>query len=372
MSIPDKERNVDRWAEALAWYTTMRAADAKRLTPSVASAWQRWYADAQNRKAFDDVSRLLTGRDTYKERDRPSKAELAQDRYDTSVSIADWLRTHQTREAGEQRPGAAKWWWVSGGLAVAAALALVVFSLRWFGSVGGHAAPTVYQTPVGGLEQVHLADGSTITLGGQTKLLVAFSAQRRSVDLIQGQAWFKVAHDSHWPFIVAAGDGAIEDVGTAFLVTRESDRVVVTVTEGVVQISRRSSLSASRGRSPGLTARPDLAPIRVGRGEELAFGDSGVLGTIKPADTGAATAWTRGRLTFDDQPLRYVIETVDRYSSRRIVVSPEAGALRFSGVVFDNEIDDWLQSLEAIFPISVQARGPVVRIDMRTPDPTAH
>ncbi|MGH8200512.1 MAG: FecR family protein [Steroidobacteraceae bacterium] len=371
MSNQDKEGTAGRWAEALAWYTTMRAAEEKQLTSKVAGAWQDWYADPQNRRAFDDVSRLLAERDVYKERPRPSKAELEADLYDTSVPIAQWLNTHQTSKAREQRPGAGKWWWVSGGLAAAAVLALVVFSLRWFGSVGGHSAPIVYQTAVGGLKQVHLDDGSTITLGGQTKLLVAFSAQRRSVNLIQGQAWFKVAHDPSWPFIVAAGDGTIEDVGTAFLVTRESDRVVVTVTEGVVQISRRSSLSVPRGRNPAPTARPDLAPIRVGRGEELAFGDSGALGVIKPADTGAATAWTHGRLTFDDQPLRYVIETVDRYSSRRIVVSPDAGALRFSGIVFDDEIDDWLESLKAIFPITIKEKGATVRIDMRSQTSTA-
>jgi transmembrane sensor len=368
VSNQGKERNVDRWAEALAWYTTMRAADEKRLTAKVAGAWQDWYANAENRRAFDDVSRLLTERDFYKEWPRPSKAELEQDRYDTSVPIAEWLSTNPPHETGRRRPSAGKWWWPSAGLAIAATLVLVILSPRWFSLTGAHPAPTVYQTGVGGLQEVHLADGSSITLGGQTKLLVAFSTQHRTVNLIQGQAWFKVLHDSHRPFIVVAGDGTIEDVGTAFLVTRESDRVIVTVTEGVVEVSARRPLSVSSIFSPVLTASPDLAPIRVSRGEELAFGDHGALGIIRPADAGAATAWTHGRLTFDDQPLRYVIETVDRYSSRRIVVSPEAGALRFSGIVFDNGIDDWLQSLKAIFPVTIEERGVVARIAMRPAD----
>lgn len=361
MNNQDKERPVDRWADALAWYATMRAADEKRLTSKVAGAWQDWYADPQNRKAFDDVSHLLADRDLYEERPRPSKAELEQDDYDTSVPIAEWLHTRPARDR-ERRAPAGKWWWVSGGLAIAATLVLVVLSPRWLPLISGHAASAVYQTGVGGLKEVHLEDGSSVTLGGQTKLLVAFSAQRRSVNLIEGQAWFKVTHDIRRPFIVAAGDGTIEDAGTAFLVTRESDRVIVTVTEGVVEVTARRPLSLS----PNLTARPDLAPIRVGRGEELAVDDNGAFGAIKPTDPGAATAWTHGRLTFDDQPLRYVIENVDRYSSRRIVVSPEAGALRFSGIVFDNEIDDWLESLEAIFPVTIEDRGSVVRIEMRS------
>lgn len=366
MSSHDKGRTVDRWAEALAWYTTMRAAEEKRLTSKVAAAWQGWYANAQNRKAFDDVSRLLADRDLYEEQPRPSKAELDQDDYDTSVPIAEWLRTRPAPDE-ERRASAGKWWWISGGLATAATLLLVILSPQWLPLMRGHAASTVYQTGVGGLKEVHLEDGSTITLGGQTKLLVAFSAQRRSVNLVEGQAWFKVVHDAHRPFVVAAGDGTIEDVGTSFLVTRESDRVIVTVTEGVVEVSAHRSQQVSPGNNPTLAATPDLALIRVGHGEELAFGDNGALGTIRLTDTGAATAWTHGRLTFDDQPLRYVIENVDRYSSRRIVVSPEAGALRFSGIVFDNEIDDWLQSLEGIFPITIEERGAVVHLDMRSP-----
>jgi ferric-dicitrate binding protein FerR (iron transport regulator) len=72
-----------------------------------------------------------------------------------------------------------------------------------------------------------------------------------------------------------------------------------------------------------------------------------------------------GRLTFDDRPLHYVIETLDRYSPHHIAVSPSAGALRFSGIVFDNKIDDWLQSLEAIFPVTVEDTGGDIRIQMR-------
>ena len=368
MTKADQERAGDRWAEALAWYTMLRAADEKELTSKVAGAWQDWYANPENRRTFDDVSRLMADRDLYKEWRRPSKAEIEQDDYDTSVPIAEWLSSHQPDEVVQQRSPASKWRWVSGGLAIAATLVLVILAPRLLTIVRGHAAPTAYQTGVGGLKEVHLADGSTITLGGQTKLLVAFSAQRRSVNLVQGQAWFKVVHDTHRPFIVAAGDGTIEDVGTAFLVTRESDRVIVTVTEGMVEVSPKSSVISPTVK-PAFATKPVPTPIRVSRGEELAFSDNGRFDDIMPADTRAATTWTQGRLTFDNQPLRYVIETVDRYSSRQIVASPQAGTLRFSGIVLDNDIDDWLQSLEAIFPVRIQEHGPMVRIEMRSRKP---
>jgi transmembrane sensor len=364
---------IDRWAEALTWHTTLREADEKELTHAVGRQWQDWYADAENRRAFDNVSRLLDDRPLYRNQRRRTKAELEEDQYDLSVPIAEWRRARATREIRRERSSVGKWWWLSGGaIAVATLAAIAVLFTSWplrFGSGGRPASPVVYQTDVGGLKDVYLNDGSSITLGGRTKVSVAFSAQRRSVSLIEGQAWFKVAHKPHWPFVVAAGDGTITDVGTAFMVTRESDRVVVTVTEGAVEVSARRPVWSVLRLDRLFAPKPVLTPIRVSRGEELAFGDNGALSAVKPTDTHAATAWTHGRLTFDDQPLRYVIETVDRYSSRHIVVSPSAGALRFSGIVFDDEIEDWLQSLQAIFPVTVEEQGADVRIHMRNPTP---
>lgn len=367
MNEKDEVRSVDRWAEAVAWYSTLRAGDEERLTNAVGCAWQDWYADPENQRIFDNVSRLLTYGDVYREQPGRTRAELEEDRYDLSVPIAEWLNPRLPLEIKKRRPSAGKWWWLSGGVAVTAILVLVVLLPRRFGLSGGNSAPAVYQTDVGGLKEVHLQDGSSIILGGRTKVSVAFSAQRRSINLIEGQAWFKVVHDARRPFIVAAGDDTIKDVGTAFLVTRESDRVVVTVTEGVVEVSGRPPRAGSPAIGQALDARPVIAPVRVSRGEELAFDDDGAFIAIKSTDTRAATAWTHGRLIFKDQPLRYVIETVDRYSSRRIVVGPEASALRFTGIVFDNEIDNWLQSLEVIYPVTVEDRGAVIRIEARSP-----
>jgi len=358
---------MDRWAEALTWHNTLCETE-EELTSALAREWEHWYADAENRRTFDDVSRLLADRSIYLERPRPSSAELEADRYDLSVPIAEWRKPRAPHVTRKQHVSAGnRWRWLSGGLAIATAAAIAVLIL-WplrFWSGTGPSGPVVYQTNVGELKHVQLRDGSTIVLGGRTQLSVAFSAQRRSVKLSEGEAWFKVVHHPRWPFVVAAGDGTITDVGTAFLVTRDSDRVVVTVTEGSVEVTAGLRTRPTVTNGQVVAERPALIPIRVTRGEQLAFSDNGALSPVKQADTRAATAWTRGRLTFDDQPLRYVVETVDRYSSRHISVSPSAGALRFSGIVFDDEIDDWLRGLEKIFPVAVEERGAAVCVHLR-------
>lgn len=357
---------IDRWSEALSWHDALREADEKELTNALGREWQGWYADGENRRVFDHVSRLLADRDLYRKRRRRSGGELEGDAYDPSVPITEW----QTGRALQKtwRPHARReiWWRMSGGIAVTAIVVLVALSVLPF-RVGSPFSHAVYQTEVGGIRDVHLTDGSAIILGGRTKLSVAFSGQRRFVNVIEGQAWFKVAHDPQWPFVVAAGDGTITDIGTAFLVTRDSDRVLVTVIEGEVEVSARQPVRPSVTLGRGIVLRPALAPIRVTRGQQITLSDAGALGSPKQTDTHTATAWTHGSLTFDNQPLRYVIETINRYSSRGIFASAPVGALRFSGIVYADDIGEWLQSLEVIFPITVDDRGASVRIRMRHP-----
>jgi transmembrane sensor len=348
----------------------LREAGEEETTSAVARAWRRWYADAENQRVFEAVNRLLADRLAYRKRFRRTKEELDADGYDVSIPIVEWRSRQAPHAMRKHHPAIAHWRrWLTGGFVVVTAAAITTLVLLWpqqfWSAASLLSGPVVYQTNVGELEHVHLRDGSSIILGGRTELSIVFSGQRRSVKLIQGQAWFKVAHDPHWPFVVAAGDGVITDVGTAFLVTRDSDRVVITVTEGTVEVTTRTPMRPPPISGQRVAPRPVLTPIRVSRGEEIAFSDNGALSPVQRTDTHAATAWTRGRLTFDDQPLRYVIETVDRYSSRHIAVSPSAGALRVSGIVFDNEIDDWLQGLQKIFQVTVEERGAGVCVHLR-------
>lgn len=356
---------IDRWDQALAWSVRLREAGRMDLTGDVGREWQNWCGDPENLRIFDRVTRLLADRERYGVPRQTKGATCSEREYDLSISVAEWLGSGSY--GARMRPARSRnWWWLSGGILIAASLILLLLlppRSLFHASEGG---PVTYRTDIGILKDVHLSDGSSITLGGDTLLTVALSPKRRSVILLKGQAWFQVAHDPNWPFIVAAGDGTIRAVGTAFVVTRDSNRVVVAVTEGTVEVSARQSVP---GVAHGNLARPSLSNIRVSRGEELILGDNGRMSPIRPTDTHAATAWTSGRLTFDDQPLRYVVEAINRYSSQHITVGPGAGALRFSGIVSNAEIGDWLRSLELIFPVTVDKRADGPRIQMRASPP---
>jgi ferric-dicitrate binding protein FerR (iron transport regulator) len=359
--------STQRWLEALTWHETLTEADASELTSSVVRDWQAWYAEPENERVFDKLIRLTADGRAHGQR---KNMERSPHEDDPVVSMAAWRVKRSSKGSQDHSPSAASWRsWSNAAIVIAAMIAVVTLILgsQWVRiSVGAGDGSMTYQTGVGGLRDLHLADGSNIELGGSTELVVTLSRQVRSVQLIRGEAWFRVAHDPKWPFVVKAGDRDIRAVGTAFLVTRESDRVVVTVTEGAVSITGLLPvvrLLPLGSRGAGLLRLP--APIRVTRGQKVDYRDSGTAASVGDADTHAATAWTHGRLVFDDEPLRYVIENVNRYFPRRMSATASAGRLRFSGVILVNEIDDWLRGLSRTFPVDVVEDGSNTCIRMR-------
>jgi transmembrane sensor len=366
-----EEPKVDasRWLEALEWHTTLCEADKSALTSSRLRAWQQWYGQPDNQRVFDQLSRLLTDHLRYGQCANPSAAELETDRYDPSVSIKEWCNAHRVATA-KKAPPPAKTRWRNASLAfllAAAALAgLLVLRPSWLPTVGGRPGPVVYQTGAEELTKISLPDGSTVTLGGHTKVRVDYTARRRSIQLSFGEAWFQDRDISNWPFVVTAGRGTITAIGTAFLVNRDSDRVVVMVTAGTVEVAAeaRARRMLALGETP-VPVQP-IPTIRLERDQQLSYRDDGTVGRITRSDARSVTAWTRGLLVFDDAPLSDVIANVDHYWSRHILVSPEAGQLRFSGLVYEDRIQDWLDGLSRIFPVAIDDTG--ANVCVRTPD----
>ena len=361
----DNRMGLDRWCEALDWYATLRGADAMDLTQAVGRDWQQWYAIPENRSVFDAVSRLMAASTLYRRRRRAGTAHRRDDRYDPSWSIAEWRRAEAERTKPRHHRRVRAWWRTPGGLAVAAiSLVLALWPLRF--RAGRSTTHTVtYETGPDGLKQVDLSDGSHLILGQRTRLTVAYSARQRSVKLIEGQVWFKVEHDPQWPFVVSAGDGTIRDAGTAFLVKRESNRILVTVMDGRVEVSTRQPVWGRIGHAFGFATPLALTRVAVTGGEQLAIGDDGVLGRITHTNAHASHGCACRPLIFDNKTLRQVTGVLSVYSSQEISVDPAAGALRLSGIVFPGEILQWLRSLQHSLPVTVEQQGRVLRIRMR-------
>ena len=110
----------------------------------------------------------------------------------------------------------------------------------------GNQVPVFYETAVGRTDVVSLRDGSIVKLNTATRIQVEITETRRNVTLLEGEAYFEVAHDEDMTFIVSAGRTVIQALGTAFSVSKLADQIEVTVTEGLVQVKQHEE--------PGKTA----------------------------------------------------------------------------------------------------------------------
>jgi transmembrane sensor len=164
---------------------------------------------------------------------------------------------------------------------------------------------------------------------------------------MKGEALFKVAKDSARPFKVRAGDATIIAVGTEFNVERDSDRAVVSVTEGRVVVKPVDGfLPVSLLKE----FRPKLRSVHLNAGQQTTAGSAGIEEPTKMEDP--ATGWQIGHLAFRLQPLRYVLEDVNRYAHKPIVLQSESmGALVITGTVERENIGGWVKSLEHAFDL---------------------
>ncbi|MGH8277829.1 MAG: FecR family protein, partial [Steroidobacteraceae bacterium] len=172
-------------------------------------------------------------------------------------------------------------------LAVAAAAAAAVVCVMV--AIGGWSAlyhDPSYATDVGEQRTVRLSDGSTVELNAVSRIRVRFSQHERAVDLLLGQALFRVAKNKDRPFLVFSGATRVRAVGTQFDVNRERSSTVVTVLEGRVAVvpQRDSTLDSA-------LPHPAAPPIEIAAGEQLT-----VLPSASPrkqrANVAVTTAWT--------------------------------------------------------------------------------
>jgi transmembrane sensor len=310
------------------WFVRLQSTD---VSLEETLAWQAWlYDNPANAEAFariEEVSQTL--------RDVPapaalSAARIAADRYDASVPIRDW------------KPRASRWPWAA--LGVAASFAVVAVVLAFWKTP---AEINAFETAVGENRSVTLTDGSIISLGGDTRIEVALSENIRAIELNRGEALFKVAKDSARPFKVRAGDATIIAVGTEFNVERDSDRAVVSVTEGRVVVKPITGLLPVALLQE---FKPKLRSVRVSAGQQTTAGSAGIEEPTKMEDP--ATGWQIGHLAFRLQPLRYVLEDVNRYARKPIVLETESmGTLIITGTVERENIGGWVKSLEHAFDL---------------------
>lgn len=204
-----------------------------------------------------------------------------------------------------------------------------------------------YATAIGETRTVVLPDGSSVVMGGLTKVSVSYRQDVRRIELVEGQALFNVAKEPERPFVVRSGNGMITARGTEFDVKRDTDNMTVTLVHGAVDVN---ATNASKARDVRLRAGMQVHVSAVGNMSEPAF-----------VDVRRVLAWREGQLNYENAKLSTIVADLNRYSPRPITIDDDAvGATRVSGSIRTMAIENWLAGLATAFDINVDRRNPVV------------
>lgn len=222
-----------------------------------------------------------------------------------------------------------------------------------------------YSTGIGEMREIELGDGSTANLNTDSVLDVRFENDRRLVILRRGEAHFSVAKDSDRPFRVATGAGSVEAVGTQFSVRIVgSDNIEVIVDEGRVKLdhSDRNGVGQPVG-APRPAQGGGQATILDAGQKYLGSNGESAISNLGQAQIANSLAWQQGELIFEDEPLENVIEEVQRYTSKRIVIQDTAiRSRKVGGYFLTSQADHIVSSLEGALGIRVEERGDTLYI----------
>ena len=248
--------------------------------------------------AANPVDRELVER--LDETARPALAAV-----DVEAALA---RVHRRMDAGAAPkltvvPGKAQRWRREIVFSIVGAVAASVAGVIAVRMIPSKDAPppveATYATSVGQRDSVMLPDGSRVILGPVSRLVVAYSKDRRSVTL-QGDAYFDVRHDASKPFTVHVGRAVIEDIGTTFTIESDAgDTTNVSVITGSVRL-RASDSSANAGAV-------------LAAGDRGSMSSDGAVRAYPHTVTEDAAAWTSGHLVFKDASLIRVIGEIRRW-----------------------------------------------------------
>lgn len=253
--------------------------------------------------------------------------------------------------------------------AVVVALA-VMLSIGWM----SRQAPE-YVTAHAEQRSWRLSDGSTVHLNSASKIKIHFDAAQRRVELVEGQAIFRVAKDSARPFSVQAGNVEVSALGTEFDVYRRTAATTVSVIEGSVAVWSRAEMQPLSLRESSAPTAPQAtaalaarnadfqqehkrhAPLVLSAGEQARVAAAAAEVSQKSEDVRKAVAWLQRQIVFERDTLATAVDEFNRYSDTRIrIVDAEIAAMQINGIFSVYDVESFMRFLQ---------RQPGMRLEYR-------
>ena len=313
------------------WFT--RQQDSQPWTAQDKINFEHWLQqDPRHRLAYEEISNTWR---VFEQIERP--APPAADSPTTGAKPAQ-TRPHKT--GWRDRLGL-RWQAVLGG-ALTFCATLGIGTWYWYQHSPQY---TTHVTTVQAQQRdITLPDGSVVSLNQNSSLEVQYSPHERSLELLQGEAFFKVAPQGDHRFVVKSANTQIRVIGTAFNVRLAPSRIYVSVREGMVSVN---STGNKENHSTTLKA-----------GDALRISADTGLQNPSPSTPDRAGAWQSGQLIFKRTPLHEVIDELQGYMNQPVeLVGAHVRAYPVSGFANTQRPSDFLDALAQLLPVQVENLG---------------
>ena len=207
-------------------------------------------------------------------------------------------------------------------------------------------APFIVKADKGDKATIELPDGTNVVLNSASQLsyLNNFGENGRRVQL-NGEAYFKVAHDEKCAFIVQVGDLEVKVLGTSFNVSAYEDAKDVTVVllEGKVGVYAQKT---SHIMKPGDKIEYNKATHKI------------TATQVHPTDY---IEWTKGNMYFEKESLENIMKTLSRiYDVEIRFDSNKLPNEYFTGTIPGGGIQNALNILMLTSPFYYEMDGSVI------------
>ncbi|MCC8967765.1 FecR domain-containing protein [Bradyrhizobium sp. Pear76] len=299
--------------EAHAWIRRLTSGEARAAD---AAALQRWCSQSPaHAAAFSEASRFWKAFG-------PAGQNL----------LDDERKTSRRSRAGGRTPIMTRRAVVGGALAAATAGIMVVHPpLDLWPSLLELRAD--YRTGVGEQRELAVVDGVAVQMNTRTSISLGSGGASGAVELIAGEASFKVADRRAETFSVTAAGGTTTSTGAQFDVRVDGSSACVTCLANEAHVEHRTQQVVLKSR------------------QRVTYDDSG-FGEVVAIDPSVAAAWQQGLIICNMMPLADLIQELNRYRFGRIVLlNGEFGRNPVNGRFRIDRPDEALVQIERAFGI---------------------
>ena len=235
------------------------------------------------------------------------------------------------------------WKWAA---AIVLPICIAFFTYYLIDSSQTVGAPFIVKADKGDKATIELPDGTNVVLNSASQLsyLNNFGENGRRVQL-NGEAYFKVAHDEKCAFIVQVGDLEVKVLGTSFNVSAYEDAKDVTVVllEGKVGVYAQK---ISHIMKPGDKIEYNKATHKI------------TATQVHPSDY---IEWTKGNIYFEKESLENIMKTLSRiYDVEIRFDSNKLPNEYFTGTIPGGGIQNALNILMLTSPFYYEMDGSVI------------